>query len=876
MLCFSNSVFSQTVIKGKVEFENNKNETSCLVSLKEDEETVAYTFTESNNTFILETNKIGTFKLCFSAMNFETKLIVVEVSANSKLIEKNIFLNYKPVILEEVIIESDKQIKIKNDTIIFNAKSFLEGNEQVVEDLLKKIPGITVSTDGTVKVGNQEVEKIMIEGDDMFEKGYKILTKNMPVNPIDKVELYQNYSNNKHLKGIENSDKVALNLTLKEGYKRQWFGNAILGYGAISENRYDLRTNFMNFGKKSKYYFIANLNNLGDDVVGDINHLIRPYRIDEPASIGDNQSAKTLLSLTSNLPNLKQKRINFNNAELLTLNSIFSLTKKVKLKTLGFVNTDENDTFRNSFQSFSFNTTTFSNIENFLGRKRQITGFGKVDLTYDISKYKTFEYTTKFNKTNETNKSDLLFNNILLKEKLSSNNQLFDQKFIYTNKFDDYKVIIISGRYINEKTPQNYSVNRFIFNDLFSENADNTRQYSQNHMQFSGIEAHLLDKKNNGDLLEIKTGNQLRMDKLKTNFELLDSENVLSNPDNYQNDLKYFTNDLYISGKYRFKFGEYKLLAQSDFHQLYNKLENFGIIDNQNPLLIIPKLGLDWQINEQNKINTSFSYNTTNPGILDVYSGFVQTGFRSFSKGLEEFNILNSSNAILNYTCGNWGDKFFANMFIVYSKNHDFYSNNSIISQNYSLAEKIIIKDRNFITISSNIDYYFKLIKSNLKINLSASKTNFKNIVNGSDLREVKNINAEYGFEFRSGFKSFFNYHIGSKWNFNKLETTIQNSFTNNMSFLDLSFVINSKFNFQLQSERYFFGNFDKKNNRYYFLDAEVRYIVKENKLTFFLTANNLFNTETFKNYNITDIDISKTEYKIQSRFILLKVEFRF
>jgi hypothetical protein len=59
----------------------------------------------------------------------------------------------------------------------------------VVEDLLKRIPGLTVESDGTIKVGNQEVEKIMIEGDDFFERGYKLLTKNMPAKPIEKIEL---------------------------------------------------------------------------------------------------------------------------------------------------------------------------------------------------------------------------------------------------------------------------------------------------------------------------------------------------------------------------------------------------------------------------------------------------------------------------------------------------------------------------------------------------------------------------------------------------------------------------------------------------------------------------------------------------------------
>ncbi|MFY7937875.1 MAG: TonB-dependent receptor [Flavobacterium sp.] len=716
----------------------------------------------------------------------------------------------------------------------------------------------------------------MIDGDDFFEKGYKIVTKNMPVNPIDKVELYQNYSNNKHLKGIENSDKVALNLTLKEDAKRVWFGNIQAGYGLVSENRYEVRGNLMNFGKKNKYYFLTNLNNIGGDATGDINHLIRPYRFDEPASIGDNQSANSLLGLGFDTPKLKQKRTNLNNAEMLSLNSIFTLSDKVKLKTLGFLNTDEIDFFRISLQQFSVGNTTFTNTEDFVGRKTLLTGFGKIDLTYDISNTKTFEYTGKFNKTNERNSSDLLFNNDLLNERSNANNQLFDQKIVYTNKFKENKVFLFSSRYINEKTPQNYSVNQFIFNDLFTEKANNTKQFSENKMQFAGIEAHLLDKKKNGDLLEIKIGNQLRIDDLNTRFELLENENNLSFPNGYKNNLTYTTNDLYLSAKYRFKLKNFTLLTQADSHQLFNQLENFNRKTNQNPFFIMPKIGLDWKINEKNKILTSYSYNTTNAGVLDVYSGFVQSGFRSFSKGLEEFNQLNSSSAILNYTYGSWGDKFFANTFVLYSKNNDFFSTNSIIAQNYSQSEKIIIKDREFLSISSSIDRYFKPIKSNLKNDLGATKTNFKNIVNISNLREVKNLNADYGFELRSGFRGFFNYHIGSKWNYSEVQTTIKNSFTDNMSFIDLSFMFSDKFNIQAQSERYFFGNLDKNNNKYYFLDLEARYVVKENKLTFFLSGNNLFNTETFRNYSISDINISQTEYRLMPRYVLLKMEYRF
>lgn len=228
--------------------------------------------------YILKNEKTGQFVLIASAMGFEQKSVAISLENETKTLE--FVLLPKATELKEIIIESKRPCTIKNDSIIFNADSYKQGNEQTVEDLLKKIPGLNIDANGTIKVGNQEIDKVMIDGDDMFEKGYKILTKNMPVNPIDKVQLLQNYSNNKHLKGIENSTKVALNLTLKEDAKRVWFGNMQAGYGVISVNRYEFRSNLMNFGKKNKYYFLTNLNNTGNDATGDISNLIRPYRLE--------------------------------------------------------------------------------------------------------------------------------------------------------------------------------------------------------------------------------------------------------------------------------------------------------------------------------------------------------------------------------------------------------------------------------------------------------------------------------------------------------------------------------------------------------------------------------------------------------------------
>ena len=108
-----------------------------------------------------------------------------------------------------------------------------------------------------------------------------------------------------------------------------------------------------------------------------------------------------------------------------------------------------------------------------------------------------------------------------------------------------------------------------------------------------------------------------------------------------------------------------------------------------------------------------------------------------------------------------------------------------------------------------------------------------------------------------------------------EIQTTIENSFTDNVSFLDLSFVFSEKFDVQAQSERYYFGNLQTDNN-YYFLDFEARYKLIKDKLTISLTGKNLFNERRFRNFSISDIGSSTTEYRLLPRFVLLKAEYRF
>lgn len=876
MILFRNLCFSQTTIYGLVR-NNKKNLYSASVVLKDSlsKSIIAYTYSNESGRYKLEINRFGNFNLVFSSLGYKSKTIPLLLKKEQNALKVDIVLDDKVIDLDEVIIKAEKPILIKKDTINFKTKFFVNGTEQTVEDLLKTIPGININADGTIKIGNQEIEKLMIGGDDLFERGYKILSKNMPAYPIEEVEVLKNYSNNRLLKGVEESNKLALNLKLNEKSKRIWFGNIETSLG--NNNFYQLKGNLMNFGKKNKYYFFTNLNNIGYDATGDIENLVRPFRINEPASIGDNQKVNSILNLSVDNINLKKSRTNFNNAELISLNAIFNPTEKLKVKTLGFFNWDETDFFRNSTNIVDVNSTNLTNTEGYeLHNKKRIV-FGKLDIIYNISKTKMLETTTKYNYGDFNDSSSLVFNGNSTIENLQHQNTLFDQKISYTNKFKDKKVILLTGRFIDEKTPQNYAINQFFYQGLFPsfDNVNNVRQNSTNQMQFAGVNAHLLDRKNNGHLLELQLGNEFRKDKLQSTFSLLENNTILEQPTEYKNQTNYQVNNLYLKSKYRLKIKDLDIVAKLDVHQLFNHLENSNTTSNQNPFFINPNLGFDWKINDKNKIISSYSYNTTNTKVLDVFSNFVLTGFRSFSQGTGNFNQLNASSVAFNYQLGNWSDRFFANTFILYNKNHDFFSTNTTIEQNFTQAEKILIKNREFISINSKLDYYFKFISSNLKLDLGYSQSEFKNIVNSSDFREVTSKNYNYGLELRSGFKGIFNYHIGTKWTTTTVQTTIENSFTDNVSFIDLSFVFNKKFDIQVQSERYYFGNL-QNDNTYYFLDFDARYKLIENTLTLGLTGRNLFITERFRNFTVSDIGTSKTEYRLLPRFVLLRLEYRF
>ena len=137
-----------------------------------------------------------------------------------------------------VITGKAPEIVVRNDTTEYNADSFKVTEGSVLEDLLKKMPGVEVDNEGNVTVNGKEIKKIMVDGKEFFSDDPKIASKNLPAKMIDKVQVLDKKSDMAQMTGFDDGEEeTILNLTVKPGMKQGWFGNAYAGYG--SHDRYE-------------------------------------------------------------------------------------------------------------------------------------------------------------------------------------------------------------------------------------------------------------------------------------------------------------------------------------------------------------------------------------------------------------------------------------------------------------------------------------------------------------------------------------------------------------------------------------------------------------------------------------------------------------
>ncbi|RXK59228.1 hypothetical protein ESA94_13890 [Lacibacter luteus] len=202
--------------------------------------------------------------LTFSGFKSFSKIITLD-SLKPAYNFNTIKLNTNFKALDEVVITAVVPIRMNGDTLEINPAAFKLDSNAVVEDMLRKVPGITLWGDGTVTVNGKKVTNVYVDGKPFFGNDPAIATQNLPKNAIEKIQVYTEEDRTKSAAERTAADSLlTMNIKLKADKKKGYFGKGSAGIG--TDKRFEADLGLQAFNKKTRLGIGGAINNINKNV----------------------------------------------------------------------------------------------------------------------------------------------------------------------------------------------------------------------------------------------------------------------------------------------------------------------------------------------------------------------------------------------------------------------------------------------------------------------------------------------------------------------------------------------------------------------------------------------------------------------------------
>lgn len=241
--------------------------TVALLKTDRDSTYVKGTVSDLNGVFNLDDVPAGHYYLKCSYIGYNNTVKRVSIGQDGRDVNMGmIAMAQNTVVLKDVVVMGVKTaVLVKEDTIEYNADTYKMQANAVVEDLLKRMPGVEVSSDGKITANGKEVKKILIDGKEFFSDDPTVASKNIPADMINKLQVIDRKSDLARLTGVDDGDdETVINLTVKKGMNNGWFGTATAGYGTNKRYLANVMANYFKEGNQFTFTGGANnTNNVG-------------------------------------------------------------------------------------------------------------------------------------------------------------------------------------------------------------------------------------------------------------------------------------------------------------------------------------------------------------------------------------------------------------------------------------------------------------------------------------------------------------------------------------------------------------------------------------------------------------------------------------
>ncbi|GAB6011051.1 outer membrane beta-barrel protein [Viscerimonas tarda] len=262
--------------------------TIALYSQK-DSSFVKGTGSDANGRFTINNVNPATYYLTISFLGYKTVSIPISEKrfSSPRIKLGKINLPTSNIELSSVVVTAElAEMVVKEDTIEYNAAAFRLTESAVVEDLLKRLPGVDVDTDGKITTSTgKDIRRVFVDGKEFFGNDPKMATRNLTANMVDKVQVVEKKSDLAILTGVEDDDpETIINITIKKGMKKGWMGNITGGAGGLIDNvtnesaRYTASGNVYRFTEDDQLAFVTNANNINQQASTDGGNAVRAGR----------------------------------------------------------------------------------------------------------------------------------------------------------------------------------------------------------------------------------------------------------------------------------------------------------------------------------------------------------------------------------------------------------------------------------------------------------------------------------------------------------------------------------------------------------------------------------------------------------------------
>ncbi len=225
------------------------------------------TVTDSKGSFVFSSIVKNKYIIEISSVGYEKIIRTVDATGGIKDLGVFSFKKSGKELEGVTVISQAPPVRQKGDTAEFSASQFKVNPDATTEDLIKKMPGVTVDKNGTVTAQGEQVKKVTVDGKDFFGDDATAALRNLPSEVVDKIQVFDRLSDQAQLTGVDDGNSVkALNIVTKSGIKNGQFGRIFGGYG--TDDRYSAGGNISFFKGNRRISIVGNFNNVNQQNFG--------------------------------------------------------------------------------------------------------------------------------------------------------------------------------------------------------------------------------------------------------------------------------------------------------------------------------------------------------------------------------------------------------------------------------------------------------------------------------------------------------------------------------------------------------------------------------------------------------------------------------